>query len=123
MMPDVAQYNFHGVGIAVSGSDSVRAAIHSRLEPFSVDRLESDAIHFEYRSAPAVGEHVVARPSGSGRPVEEPGAVETLYFENHDQLYIDYADRIRVLCDPSRSHVLLSVRELGERNLWLTSHP
>ena len=33
--------------------------------------------------------------------MDEPGAVETLYFESQDQLYIDYSDRIRLLCDPT----------------------
>lgn len=123
MKADVAKYSFHGIGIAVSGAESVRTAIHSRLESFSAEELENDHIRFEYRSVSASDEHVVARPSGKGRSVDEPGAVETLYFESQDQLYIDYSDRIRLLCDPNRSHVLLSVRERGERNDWLTSHP
>jgi len=123
MDSDVAKYSFHGIGIAVSGAEGVRTAIRSRLEPFSVDELQDDHIRFEYRSVGVSDDHVVTPPSGKGRPVEEPGAVHTLYFESQDQLYIDYADRIRLLCDPRRSHVLLSVRDRGESNEWWTSHP
>ena len=41
MKADVAKYSFHGIGIAVSGAESVRTAIHSRLESFSAEELEN----------------------------------------------------------------------------------
>jgi hypothetical protein len=119
----VTHYRFHGTGITISGDDAVSAALHSRLKMFSAERLQDGSMHFEYRSVPAPEAHIVMRPSGLGRTVTESGRVETVYFENSDQLYIDYAGRVRVLCDTRQWHVRLSIQEPADQNLWLLSHP
>jgi hypothetical protein len=111
------------MGITISGDDAVSAALHSRLKVFSVDRVQERSIQIEYCPVPTPEEHLVTRPSGLGRTVTESGRVETVYFENTDQLYIDYAGRVRVLCDPRHWHVRLSIQQPADQNLWLLSHP
>ncbi len=67
--------------------------------------------------------HPLQRPVGPIRPVYDPPAGEVLYGDAEDRLYIDYRDRVRVLCDPGGGEVQLSLRSSEPENLWLASHP
>ena len=115
-------YNFHGVGIAISGDEPVAAAVHSRFKQFPLaDRSEID-FTFDFCADLAAGNYVFDKPSGSARPVYHPSVGEVVYYRGTDQLYIDH-EGIRALCNLREKHVRVTARECGRNNLWLLSHP
>src|SRR5437870_1955822 len=92
-------YSFHGLGIAVASDDAVSAALHSRLRQFPTNGHGPTDLTFEFYCIEDRVHHV-KRPRGGSRPVYEPPMGDVVYFDAGDQLYIDYCDRVRVLCDP-----------------------
>jgi hypothetical protein len=118
-------YTFHGLNIALSANHpTLLAALHGRLRHFSSDKQETPDLVFEFYGVPATGNHLVEKPSGITRPVYDPPLGEIVYADGEDQLYINYADRVRVLCVPEQGYVRFSFGESDLENLWwLLSHP
>ena len=122
-MSITTSYNFHGLGITICGSEAVSAALRSRLKHFLAEGLNGRTMHFEYRAVGLGVGHVVDRPAGAGRSIDDAGFMETIYYDSCDQLYVQCGDQLRVLCDLQEGRVLLSIRDTIQNNVWLVSHP
>lgn len=116
-------YSLHGVNLAISCDPAAAAALHSRLKYFATGNCDSPDLTFEFYSVPDGGNHIVERPQGPTRAVYEPPVGEVVYAEVKDQLYIDYGDRVRVLCDFASGQAWVSSLECERHNLWLLTHP
>jgi len=116
-------YTFHGLRISISGPPTVSATIHKRLRQFLTDGHDPIDLTFEFCCVPDYGTHLVERPLGRSRPVYKPLKVEIVYFDIENKLYINYVDRVRVLCDLNRGHARVSFLGSELDNLWFISHP
>jgi len=116
-------YTFHGLSLAVSGDAAVSASLHARLRHFARHGHGPVDLRFEFYRISGRGDHVVEKPLGWARPVYEPPVGEVVYVEEEDRLFINYGDRVRVLCDPGQGSCRFSIRESEEDTLWLASHP
>lgn len=116
-------YSFHGLGVAVDADrPEIAALLHERLASF-VGQAEGRAdLAFEFRSVQDRSQ-AIERPAGPLRPVYDPPAGDVLYAPAEDVLYIDYPERVRVLCEPGKGRAVVSVLEAELGELWLTSHP
>jgi hypothetical protein len=115
-------YSFHGLGVAVDADHpEVAALLHERLSCFAEAKGRAD-LEFELRTVRS-GSHPIERPAEPLRPVYDPPEGEILYAPGQDLLYIDYPDRVRVLCDPGQGRAVVSVLEAELGELWLASHP
>ena len=115
-------FTFHGVNISIS-SDSpwILGVLHNTLRHFpSVDGAEPD-ISFTYKFAPDIESHWVQRPDGRERVVYEPLLGQLAMIE--DKLYMNYGERGRLLCDPERGRVDVSILESEADDEWLVTHP
>jgi hypothetical protein len=115
-------YTFHGLRINISGDAVVSASIHSRLKQFATNGHEASDLTFEFYAVPDGKRHSVDQPTGRVRPVYEFPCGEVLYVAAQDQLYLNYEDRVRVLCDLVRGHAQVSLLQPEVDNLWLASH-
>lgn len=121
---NVRHYAFHGVGITISSEDPrLVEAIDGRLRHFRRHVGDPGSLEFRFRFVGGPEEHAVQRPGGRGRPVYEPPEGEVTYFEAEDVLYIDYVDRVRVLCAAGGASVATSALASERDSLWLLSRP
>jgi hypothetical protein len=117
-------YDIHGLSVEVATDDeALRAALARRLRHFERRAPAATDIQVEYRAVPAGGSHEIPRPAGAGRPVYEPPAGEVLHFDEADRLFLDYEDRVRIVCDLGAGNSTASVRQEEMGNLWLLSRP
>lgn len=129
MVEQTTFYDVYGLRIAVSGDPLMTSAIASRLRYFSTIESAPPDIRFELQWATATGVHVVERPAGQGRPIYEPDTGEVLYFDDQDQLYMNYDNIVRALSDLQAGQVQVSVLRpehapsLTHDPVWLVSHP
>lgn len=120
----MTRHDFHGVSIAVSTDrDELTDVIASRLREFDESHGQTADLQFEFVHVRGSAEHVVGPPEAPGRAVYNPPEGFVSYFESLDQLYADYGDRVRVMCEPARGRAVVSVRESRSRDTWLASHP
>lgn len=118
------RYELHGIHLAVSfDRPSLAAALDARLRQFAAGEERGPDLTFQFFCVPDDGPHRIERPAGQGRRISEPKAGEIVYFEESDQIYLDSADRVRLLCEPGRGRTSASIRESEAENLWFVSHP
>src|SRR5581483_3243880 len=98
-------------------------ALHSRLEHFAIAECDSPNLTFQFYSVPAGEYHHLGKPPEPTRPVYDPPLGEVVYAEVEDQLYINYGDRVRVLCDLAGGQAWVSTLPCERSNLWLLTHP
>jgi hypothetical protein len=116
-------YVFHGLRVAISTDHpAVSKALQSRLRQFRKDEQATPDLTLEVHSIPDGGSHRVAAPLGLGRAVYDPPVGEVVYFDDSDQLYINYGNQARVLCDLAQGRARVSMVQSAE-SLWLVSHP
>jgi len=117
-------YLLHGLGMAVSSDHpAVLAALHARLRHVPTPGPGPLDVRFEFCGVSERYQHRVAPPRGAARPVYDPPVGEVVYVDRTDQLYINYDDRVRVLCDLGQGQVRVSFLQSEVDNLWLLSHP
>ena len=76
---------------------------------------------FDFTTVPDLGSHVVAKPKGNARHLYYPIVGEALYVGR--QIYVNYGDRGRVLCDPETGGARVSILKSEADDAWLVSHP
>jgi hypothetical protein len=119
-----SSHEVHGLIVEVSADvEPVGDAVRDRLRRFPAGARGEALVRFDYRRVAEDEPHAVERPHGPSRPVYDPPAGEILHFPAQDTLLIDYADRVRVVCDIAARHVTISVRPSEIGNLWLQSRP
>ncbi len=116
-------YRLYGINLAVTCEPAVAVALHARLSHFATAPFDSPELTFEFYTVPSGANHAIERPRGKTRPVYDPPLGEVIYAEEQDQLFIDYGDRVRVLCDLSKGQARVSTRSAESSNLWLVTHP
>jgi hypothetical protein len=115
-------YQFHGLNVTITGDEVVQAALDARLGQFPQGRLEGRPdLRFDF--VKTAGSRGADRPDGAGRSILEVGAGEVLYFDDLDQLYIEFADCGRSLCDIQGRHATVWYAEAAEEDGWVLSHP
>lgn len=107
--PRTYHYDFHGLRISITGDPTISETLDSRLWRFASERSDSPDLLFESFFVPGSSSHRVERPEGQGRPIYAPLKGEVLYFNNSDQIFINYLDRVRALYCVSRGHMTVSV--------------
>lgn len=118
-------YEVHGIRLAVSfDRPALAAALDARLRHLlpSGDEREPDLI-LQFFCVPDDGPHWIERPVGRSRQISRPKTGEIIYFDESDQIYLDYAGRVRLLCEPGRGRASASIRESEAESLWFISHP
>jgi hypothetical protein len=106
-----------------SAHPAVLAALHARLRHVPTPGPSPVDVRFAFYGVAERHQHLVAPPPRAARPVYDPPVGEVTYVDHADQLYINYADRVRVLCDPGQGQVWVSFLQAAVANLWLLSHP
>ena len=115
-------YLFHGLNVTISGGAQVQAALGARLGQFPSGRLEGrPELRFDF--VKTTGSQPVVRPAGVGRSILEVGAGEVVYFDDLEQLYLDFPGFGRSLCDVRSRHVTVWHTESAAEDAWLLSHP
>lgn len=100
-------YSLCGVGIEVRATDEVAGLIGSRLR-FLRDPVAGPAsVVFDIRAGE--DDSFAVSPSGTGRPVYDAPPGQLMYFEEQDQLFIDYPGHFRMLCHPAAGLVQSAV--------------
>jgi hypothetical protein len=115
-------YIFHGLRVAISGDPLVLEALRSRFRQFPMDVHGPADLTFEFCCVPDEAHHAIEKPLRGTRPIYELPRGEVLYLAAADQLYIDYKDRVRVLCNPEHGYVRLSILQPQPSDLQLVSH-
>jgi len=117
-------YQLHDLCLVIAADHvAPMRALHARLEPLAREDLTSpDILHIEFSSVMSEEPFPVSRPPGAGRLILELPKGEVLYFEQTDQLYIDYADQVRLVGNLEQGVAQLSLRLPNPETLWLATH-
>jgi len=100
-------YSLCGVGIEVRATGEAAALISSRLRFLRSPAAGPAEVVFDIRAGRDDG--FAASPEGAGRPVYDASPGQLMYFEESDQLFIDYPGRFRMLCRPAAGLVQSAV--------------
>jgi hypothetical protein len=118
------RYELDGLHLAVFfDRPALAEALDTRLRHLAAGEKREPDLIFQFFCVPDDAPHPIERPAGRGRRISEPKAGEIVYFDESDQIYLDTADRVRLLCDPGRGRTSASIRESEAENLWFVSHP
>lgn len=113
----------HGIHLAITCDPATADALASRLYYFATETYVSPDVTFEFYFVPDIAQHRIERPHEPTRPVYDPPLGEIVYAASETQLYMNYDDRVRVLCDLVRGRAQVSALESEHSNLWLLTHP
>lgn len=116
-------YNLYGIKLAAVCDPAVADALAARLGYFASEKFDSPDLTFEFYAVPDGESHTIERPAGATRPVYDPPLGEVVYAEVEEQFYLNYGDRVRVLCDMRRGQARISAFASERSNLWLLTHP
>lgn len=108
----------------VSAEPEVLAAVAARLAEFpTAEAVASPALRFEF--SPASGDLAAAlcRPTGRGRQVVDLAGGSVEYFEEADQIFVDFGRFGRALCCLRENYVNVAYPANEPRSAWLCSHP
>lgn len=100
-------YSVCGVGIEVSAPAGVAALIRSRLRFLRSPVARMVSVIVDIRAE--ADDEFAASPDGPGRPVYHAPRGQLMYFEEQDQLFIEYPDDLRMLCSPASGLVQSAV--------------
>jgi len=115
-------YGFHGIRFGVSGDGAAPRLLHSRLAPFFDGRSTLPDVTVKFHCVSDIQAHSVGPPAGGGRPIYDPPRGEVLYCSDADQVYINFDDRVRAICDLAERRMSFSLLA-SEENAWMASHP
>jgi hypothetical protein len=117
-------YLFHGLKLVISGEEGILTALQHRLGQFPAAKPGTPShLRFEFRKVPDPSQYAIQQPSGPNRRVLEMRGGQVLYFALSHQLYIDFPDRGRALCDVESGQVRVSYPESEEGNTGLLAYP
>ena len=116
-------FSFHGLPIALRGSDQAVALTEARFRRFP-RVADAPLMTFEFCGPRDGRGHPFERPAGEARPFYELPEGEASYYQALERLYISYhGDGVRALCDLAREHTWLSYLQPDDYSLYLASHP
>ena len=115
-------YDFHGISVTVvADHPGVLEGLRESLRHFPGRETDTPDMSFDFTTVPDLGSHVVAKPKGNARHLYYPIVGEALYVGR--QIYVNYGDRGRVLCDPETGGARVSILKSEADDAWLVSHP
>jgi hypothetical protein len=115
-------YAFGGLTFSVRASPAIADPLNGRFRLLACSPSDSCDFRFDFETVAGPGEHKIHRPTGKTRPFYETFRGEALYVTSEDQLYMNCGDRVRVVCNPPKGDVLVSVAQPEGQDLWLASH-
>lgn len=115
--------NFHGMALCVSGEEAACSALAKRFRQLPSASGCSTELQFHYDAITFPKRHRLRRPPFAGRPFYQPEQGEATYFPERDLCYIDYEDRVRVLCHASEGKCCISSSRQDGEDLWLETQP
>jgi hypothetical protein len=116
-------YNFHGLHLTITANHpAVAAALHARLRQFATAPQPAPHFTFEFWCVPDHSQHVVQPPTTPTRPIYDLPDGQIVYSDMTEQLYLDYGDGIRAVCDGPGGHVRVSLVADELAYVWLVSH-
>jgi hypothetical protein len=115
-------YRFHGLNLKVSSSAAIATCLDARFQMLPSNGECAETIFFDFESVSSAKGHSFGKPPGRGKPFYQLEGGDASYYEDEDQLYLCYDDRVRVLCNPGSGSACFSVLEPEIDNLWLASH-
>lgn len=115
-------YFVHGTRVRVSGNGTAPQLLDRRLVPFRSERPGSAELAVRFHCIREGELHSIDAPVGAFRRIYEPPRGEVLYYQEDDQVFINYEERVRALCHPASGRISFSLIA-SEENAWLASHP
>jgi hypothetical protein len=94
----------------------------SRLRPLGCDPVESADIVVEIRGPGADGEWLTG-PAGPGRPIYDSPGVPIEYFDEADELFVDYGGQAALACKPAEGLIRLAIIGADPDDPILATHP
>jgi hypothetical protein len=117
-------YLFHGLKLVISGEEWILTALEHRLGRFPAAKPGTPShLRFEFRRVPDPSRYAIQQPCGPNRRVLEMRGGQVLYYAASHQLYIDFPDRGRALCDLESGEVRVSYPESEAGNAGWLAYP
>ena len=117
-MTSTAAYDIHGVHLlARAPGPSPLRALDRRLRPFRSE-LPLDAAHVHLH----LGVETLAPPAGGHRPVYDAPGTQVAYYDDVDELYVDYRT-VRLRCAPGAGLIQVWWRRGDAADVWVATHP
>jgi hypothetical protein len=104
---------------------AVAALVDSRLRPLRTVGAEPSGaarVVVDLRG-PGGDRDWPPEPSGSGRPIYDAPDTAIWYFDESDQVFVDYQERARMLCTPGSGLIEMSIVGTDEGDPILATHP
>jgi hypothetical protein len=115
-------YRLLGLDLQVAASATMLDVLDSRFRLLPSDAAPAETISLNFQSVSDGSCHIVTKPQQKGRSFYNLPSGETCYFEADDQIYLSFADGVRVLASPTRGSASFSVVESEPVNLFVASH-
>jgi hypothetical protein len=119
--PCTHTYSYHGLGITVTSEARISEAIHKRLRHFLTPELDHADLCFEFYRVSNREKNLITKPRGVFRPVHDTLLGEVAYADATDQLYINFRNCIRLLCDLGQGLTRVTSLSKEADDLWLLS--
>lgn len=124
---ETRSYRFLEIEFRVTGSATITEALDSRFRLFPADLFHAEGlaaatISADFQSVPDASQHVVERPEGKGRSFYEFPAGEVTYFQDEDEIYLNFNDSVRALAKPALNSLSFSLVESDPVNVFMASH-
>ena len=104
---------------------AVAALVDSRLRSLRVDGVATGPagrVVVDLRG-PGGDRGWPPEPPGSGRPIYDAPDTAVWYFDESDQVFVDYDHRVRMLCTPGSGLIEMSIVGTDEGDPTLATHP
>jgi hypothetical protein len=118
-----ASYALGGISIGLQCDDpEVVALVDARFRPLRRPVAPPTDITIEIRGpGPAAG--WLPPPAGAGRPIYDAPGQPIEYFDESDELYVDYGRRVRLLCSPSEGRISMAINGTDPGDSIQATHP
>jgi hypothetical protein len=104
---------------------SVAGLVDSRLRPLRLAGVAPDVgggVSVDLRGPGGDGDWP-PEPPGSGRPIYDAPDTTVWYFDQSDQVFVDYERRVRMLCTPGEGLIEMSIVGSDAGDAMLATHP
>jgi hypothetical protein len=100
----------------------VAALVDARLGPLTSTPVESPQILVDVRG-PGADRSWLTEPAGRGRPIYDSPSVPIEYFDDVDELFVDYGGQASMACAPAAGLIRLAILGTDPGDPTLATHP
>jgi hypothetical protein len=112
-----------GVAIEVRCEDSTVAdLVGTRFRSLESDPTRTPDLVLEIRG-PGCDPGWPPAPAGKGRPIYDAPGAEVDYYDDSDELFVDFEDRARLLCTLGEPRIDIAITGSGLGDRVLATHP